>query len=145
MDMKATETARKQASVRNKNIRLILSLLRKQPNSTFGVGQTLRLSSGGAKKLVDDIAAGGIIAPVPANSSSPSAKRIRRVATAPVITEAAIGISPIKKPSMLSSAAHAIVNVSITPSAVSAPHTQQIVARSALCFVMSRASAFFRA
>ena len=65
MDMKATETARKQASIRNKNIRLILSLLRKQPNSTFGVGQTLRLSSGGAKKLVDDIAAGGIIAPVP--------------------------------------------------------------------------------
>ncbi len=62
---KSTEQARKHASIRKKNIKLIINLLRTQPDSTFGVGKTLNLSSGGAKKLVDDIADGGIIARVP--------------------------------------------------------------------------------
>lgn len=61
---KSTEQARKHASIRKKNIKLIINLLRNQPNSTYGVGKTLNLSSGGAKKLVDDIADGGIIAKI---------------------------------------------------------------------------------
>ena len=62
---KSAEQARKHASIRKKNIKLIINLLRAKPDSTFGVGKTLNLSSGGAKKLVDDIASGGIIARVP--------------------------------------------------------------------------------
>ena len=69
MDIKTKETARKQASIRNKNIRLIINLFRKQADSTFSVGKALKLSSGGAKKLVDDIAAGGIITRIPATES----------------------------------------------------------------------------
>lgn len=61
-----TELARKHASIRRKNTKLIINLLRNRPDSTFNVGKTLNLSSGGAKKLVDDIASGGIIAKVQA-------------------------------------------------------------------------------
>lgn len=56
-----SESASKHSSIRRKNLRLILDLYRKNNFSTYQISKQLNLSSGGAKKLVDDIVEGGIL------------------------------------------------------------------------------------
>ncbi|HEY8443363.1 MAG TPA: ROK family protein [Clostridia bacterium] len=65
MTKKSRAIASKHDSMRQKNERLILELFCKGDFSTFQVSKQLGLSSGGAKKLVDDIALGNIIARAP--------------------------------------------------------------------------------
>lgn len=56
-----SESASKHSAIRRKNLRLILDLYRKNNFSTYQISKQLNLSSGGAKKLVDDIVEGGIL------------------------------------------------------------------------------------
>lgn len=56
-----SESASKHSAIRRKNLRLILDLYRKSNFSTYQISKQLNLSSGGAKKLVDDIVEGGIL------------------------------------------------------------------------------------
>ena len=51
--------------MKKKNMRLIIEYFRENACSTFQIGKEIGLSSGGAKKLVDDIADGGLIVRVP--------------------------------------------------------------------------------
>lgn len=65
MNKVSKERASKHSLMRGKNTRLILETFRKGDFSTYQVARRLSLSSGGAKKLVDDIVLGGIISRVP--------------------------------------------------------------------------------
>ena len=58
---KINEKASKHASMKDKNLRLLLELFRNGTYSTFAVGKKIGLSTGGAKKLVDEMLEGGII------------------------------------------------------------------------------------
>ena len=78
------------------------------------------------------------------SASPPAAKRMRRTSTAAVTAEAAMGISPTKKPIRLSSAPQPTARARMMPSTVSPPQMQQAANRSARCFSSSRAIAFSR-
>ena len=78
------------------------------------------------------------------SASPPAAKRMRRTSTAAVTAEAAMGISPTKKPIRLSSAPQPTARARMMPSTVSPPQMQQAANRSVRCFSSSRAIAFSR-
>lgn len=57
----AVKSASKHSAMRKRNTELVIEIFRQNVSSTYKVGKRLNLSSGGAKKLVDDIADGGLI------------------------------------------------------------------------------------
>lgn len=59
------ESASKHSLMKGKNMRLLIERFRNDTFSTFRVGKQIGLSTGGAKKLVDEIVEGGLLVRVP--------------------------------------------------------------------------------